>query len=186
MNFDISTTCSLTFTRLIADKVSAKSNGSFIIIDYIKVKETSIDAIASNVFVTGLGKNYPESTEYAYNDYSLDSNLIIKNKADNSKTEIVDSNIKETSITQDQGFLMFKNSYVENGTLNIAGCNMVELIDLDGIKLDLYLSKIETSITIDSSILRNLVYNVKEWDLISSANMIKNNDTIKFQVEGEN
>lgn len=186
MNFDISTTCSLTFTRLIADKVSAKSNGSFIIIDYIKVKETSIDATASNVFVTGLGKNYPESTEYAYNDSSIDSNLIIKNKADNSKTEIVDSNIKETSITQDQGFLMFKNSYVENGTLNIAGCNMVELIDLDGIKLDLYLSKIETSITIDSSILRNLVYNVKEWDLISSANMIKNNDTIKFQVEGEN
>ncbi len=182
MKFNINNTCSLNLNESIAGNINIESSNAFLIIDYIKADKMVITSSSTEIFLSNLGKN--TNTETFYNNITKNMDLSITHNSA-SKTEITNSNFKLLSITQNKGYLICKDNYVTNGTLNLVGCNIVELVDLNGVKIELYLSQIETSITLDALVKNDLVYLVKDWDLISGANLVRNEETINFEVEGE-
>lgn len=186
MSFEISNTCSLALTRVIGEKLNVKcEDQSYVIVDYVRIKDILIDAVSSNVFLTGVGVDYPTEKENYYNTYECLCNVSVKNKYNDSKTEITDCNILDLNIIQEQGYFICKKSLIKTGVLNLVKCNIVDLINLDGEVIDLYLNEIQTSMTIDADEKNDLVYKVRDWDAISSANIIRNEKTTNFIVEAD-
>ncbi len=173
MNCQVANTCSLTINDSIADTAKIESNNAFIIIDNLIANKMTITSTSSELFLSNLGDKQTPTMELAITHYN------------GSKTEITKSNLRLLTITQEDGYVICNNNYIRNGILNLVKCNIVELIDLDGSQIELYLAEIETSITLDAKAKTELIYLVKDWDLISGANLIRNEDTINFKVEGE-
>lgn len=186
MSFEISNTCSLALTRVIGEKLNVICEGqSYVIVDYVRIKDILIDAVSSNVFLTGVGVDYPTEKENYYNTFECLCNVTVKNKYNDSKTEVTDCDIFDLNIIQEQGYFICKKSFIKTGVLNLVKCNIVDLINLDGEIIDLYLSEIQTSLTIDADEKNDLVYKVRDWDALSSANIIRNEDTTNFVVEAD-
>lgn len=174
MEYSISNTCSLTINSSTAEIIKIETTNAYIIIDQLNATKLNITSNSSDLFLSNLGDKNSLSMEVNITQYS------------GSKTEVTSSTLKILSITQTKGYVICQNNYLKNAKFNLVKCKIVELVDLDGTLAELYLSEIDESITIDAKEKNDFVYLVKEWDLISAANLVKNEDTINFKVDKEN
>lgn len=173
MEYSISNTCSLTINSSTAEIIKIEATNAYIIIDQLNATKLNITSNSSDLFLSNLGDK---------NSLSMEVNI---NQNSGSKTEVTSSTLKILSITQTKGYVICQNNYLKNAIFNLVKCKIVELVDLDGTLAELYLSEIDESITIDAKEKNDFVYLVKEWDLISAANLVKNEDTINFKVDKE-
>lgn len=173
---DISSSCQLTISNSITSALKVKSNSSHVLLDYVQ-GEINLDSTSGHLYLSGVGSKI-ESASDNYNNYEGTTTLTINNTGSSCKTEIADCTFNKLSITQDGGFIDFKNSTLSDGMINAANCETIDLVDLSGSTCNLYISNVKETMVIDAKEKTGLKYVIKVIDTLSYARMLADEEVV--------
>ena len=181
---DVSTSSQFTLSKSVIDDISIKATSSHVLLDYIKGNIT-INATSGTLYISGIGTNL-DSASNDYNMYIKDTTLAINNTGSSCKTDIIDSNIAKSSITQDGGFIKVKESILIESVINATNNETIDLVNLFGNTCDLYISNVKETFIIDATQKTGLVYHIKVIDTISFAKLLMDKEVVDVVNEATN
>ena len=181
LNVTLSSSSKLTISKTYVDTVKIDISSSQLVLDYVK-GDINIISKSSTLNISGVGSNL-EDAKAEYNNSSLVTNLTINNSGNSCKTDIIDCILNNFSITQDGGFIKVKQSTINEGMVNAANCETIDLIDLSGTTIDLYFSDIAQTIIIDAETKTGLKYIIKVIDTLTFARMLVDEEVIDITNE---
>ena len=176
LDFTVTTSCQLTISKLFAESIKVNATSSHVLLDYVKA-DISLVATSGTLYISGVGENY-DGASTAYNNYSKESNLIIENNGASCKTDIIDCDLNKLSITQDGGFIKFKQSKMIDGYINGTNNETIDLVDLSGEVCNLYISNVKETFIIDAEKKTGLKFYIKVIDTLSYARMLADSEVV--------
>ena len=176
LEFTVSTTCQLTLSKTYADNIKVNATSSHVLLDYVK-GDIDLTATSGTLYLSGVGENF-DTASNEYNSYLNDTNLIINNNGASCKTDLIDCNLNKVSITQDGGFVKFKQSILLEGTINATNNETIDLIDLSGSTCNLYISNVKETFIIDAEKKTGLKFYIKVIDTLSYARMLADKEVV--------
>ena len=184
MNLEVSSTGLIGLDKIVAkEKVEAKCDASYITIDYLKTPSVNIDASKAAVLLNKIGSDI-DTANKEYQDYKTTVNAKIVNLGSTSKTQITDSSINTLDLSQEEGYLIVQDTRLLNSKITCSRTAIVELINLDGELMDLYLSKISNYTKITST--SNPELQIKlHTDIISSSIVKEGKVNVEIVTNGE-
>lgn len=176
IQLDISNSSKLTLTRIYGTNINITSANSQVLLNYVK-GSTEIKATNGTLYLSGVGENY-ESLDSDYNKNNNLTSLKINNSGNACRVEAVDCKLTTLSLTQDGGFIKLEKSLVTMGSINATNLETIDLLNLSGNELDLYIANVKQTFIIDAEKNTGIKYVIKVIDTLSFARLLVDNEVV--------
>lgn len=179
------------FVRVYGNNLSSIIKDSYFTSSYLSIAKMLInDSFNNNIYLNFIGKS-SDNTSDLYNQFILDNplNVSISTNGESSKTYISDSNINDLLINQDKGFIILDDSIIDNSIINATMVDSISITNVDGILMDLRLTKIKSFTEFKSQKTLNIIYKITKFDEASMACVIAKDDNVASKVifdQGDN
>lgn len=175
IQLNVSNSSKLTLTRILSTNINITSDNSQLLLNYVK-GNIKVNSTFGTVYLSGVGENH-DLASVNYNS-EITTNLKIYNKGSACKLEAVDSKINDLSITQEGGFINISKSTITTGSINATDTETIDLIDLQGNQIDLFISNVKQTFIIDAEKNTGIKYVIKTIDTLSFARLLADSEVV--------
>ena len=175
IQLNVSNSSKLTLTRILSTNINITSDNSQLLLNYVK-GNIKVNSTFGTVYLSGVGENH-DLASVNYNS-EITTNLKIYNKGSACKLEAVDSKINDLSITQEGGFINISKSTITTGSINATDTETIDLIDLQGNQIDLFISNVKQTFIIDAEKNTGIKYVIKTIDTLSFARLLADSKVV--------
>lgn len=175
IQLNVSNSSKLTLTRILSTNINITSDNSQLLLNYVK-GNIKVNSTFGTVYLSGVGENH-DLASVNYNS-EITTNLKIYNKGSACKLEAVDSKINDLSITQEGGFININKSTITTGSINATDTETIDLIDLQGNQIDLFISNVKQTFIIDAEKNTGIKYVIKTIDTLSFARLLADSEVV--------
>ncbi len=177
LTLNAKSSCQITLSNSLLNEAKISIDNSQLLLDFIK-GNVNINSTSSSLYISSVGQNN-DLANSKYNEHTALSQLYISSKGTQVKTEIADCNFK-LSLEQDGGLVKLEKTFLIDSFINCTNCDTIDLLNLKGNICNLYFSKIEKTIIIDSDQKSDLLFVLKQIDTLSFARMMVNDEVIEL------
>ncbi len=176
INLDVSNSSKLTLTRCYAKNLNITCLNSQVLLNYTK-GNIAVNATSGTLYLSGVGENY-DSLNSKYNEFIDLTNLKINNSGSACKVEAADCKIADLTVKQEGGFIKINKSTITKGSLNITNVETMDLIDLSGNEIELYVHNIKQTLILDAEQNTGIKYIIKLIDTLSVARLFADDSVV--------
>jgi len=175
IKLNVSNSSKLTLNRTISNNIDISLDNSQLLLNYIK-GNIRVNATSGTVYLSSVGENHELASENYNNE--IETNVKIYNKGSACKVEAVDSKINDLLINQEGGFINLSKSSITTGSLNATDTETIDLIDLQGDQIDLFIANVKQTFIIDAEKNTGIKYVIKTIDTLSFARLLADSEVV--------
>ncbi|MBQ4571122.1 MAG: DUF1700 domain-containing protein [Bacilli bacterium] len=183
IKLNVSNSSKLTLTRILSNNIDIVLDNSQLLLNYVK-GNTKVNATSGTVYLSGVGENHDLASQN-YNS-EIVTNVKIYNKGSACKIEAVDSKINDLLVNQEGGFINISKSTIITGSITATNTETIDLLDLKGSQIDLFISNLKQTFIIDAEQNTGMKYVIKTIDTLSFARLFADEETVTVINEAAN
>ena len=173
---NVSNSSKLTITRMLSTNLDITLDNSQLLLNYVK-GNMKVNATSGTVYLSGVGENHELASE-KYNNNEVITNVKLYNKGSACKIEAVDSKINDLLVSQEGGFINISKSTITTGSINATDTETIDLIDLQGNQIDLFIHNVKQTFIIDAEKNTGIKYVIKTIDTLSFARLLADSEVV--------